>query len=249
MNNWQMGTDTSHWSGNINFATMYDAGARFWITKATDANRTTGYQFEDSRFDGFCQDAFAHGKLLTGCYHWLQASVDPTVAADFYLERYQRYEFDFMPILDFEEPSVRNTGMFSDYAWRAEMWCKRCEQVTGRKPMIYTAKWFTNYFKTEYLSWMRDYPLWVAQYPYVMTPLSRPSIPSNIWDDWHIWQFSANGHGNEFGVQAASIDRNYFQGDYVELLDFVGKIETPEPELTDKQKLDILWSKYLEEGE
>jgi lysozyme len=226
MNGWTLGVDTSHWSGDINFQRMYDGGARFWITKATDANKYTGYQFEDSRFDGYVQAA-SKTSLLKGCYHWLQASVDPTIAADFYLERYNRYEMEFPPILDFEEPSVRDTGKFSDYAWRAQVWCKRCEDVTGRKPIIYTARWFTNYFKTEYLSWMRDYPLWVASYPYIMTALSKPYMPVGIWDDWTMWQFSATGYGDVYGVQAASIDRNYFKGDYAELLDFLGKVETP----------------------
>jgi lysozyme len=218
---------------------MYAAGARFWITKATDANKTTGYQFEDSEFQNYCEDAFAFDKLLMGCYHWLQYSVDPSVAADFYLERYNRFDFDFPPVLDFEEPSVTN---YSDYAWRAQVWCKRVEEKTGRKPIIYTAKWFTSRFKTAQLLWMAEYPLWVADYSWYSNNVTKKPyyMPSNIWDDWKIWQFSANGRGNEFGVQAKSIDLNYFQGDYSQLLDFVGKNEQPGPELTVEQRLERL---------
>jgi lysozyme len=238
MVDWVLGTDTSHWSGNIDFAKMYNAGARFWITKASDANRYTGELFEDDRFDEYMQDAIAHGKLLRGCYHWLQASVDPTVAADFYLERYQRYEMDFPPVLDFEEPSVRDTGKFSDYAWRAQVWCKRCEEVTGRKPMIYTAKWFTSYFKTEYLSWMREYPLWVADYSWWSANVTKAPyyFPSNVWDDWAIWQFAAAKRGAEFGVQAEAIDLNHFQGDYADLMDWLQIDEPPTP-LTLEQRV------------
>lgn len=229
--NWVLGVDTSHWSGKINFPKMYQAGARFWITKATDANRTTGLQFEDSEFDNYCKAAFDLGELLTGCYHWLQYSVDPKVAAQFYLERYTRYKFDFPPILDFEEPSVRDTGRFSDYAWRASEWCKEVERVTGRKPIIYTARWFTSYFQTSHLSWMQDYPLWVASYPYIWTSLSKPVMPGGIWDDWTIWQYSAdtNGRGAEFGVQAKSVDLNWYQGSYADLLHWL-KVDEPVPE-------------------
>lgn len=239
MNNWVLGTDTSHWSGKIDFAKMYAAGARFWITKATDANRTTGYQFEDSRFDEFCKDAFAFGKLLTGCYHWLQYSVDPKVAADFYLERYQRFDFEFPPILDFEEPSVSN---FSDYAWRAQVWCQRVEDVTGRKPMIYTAKWFTSRFSTAQLSWMQAYPLWVADYSWWANNVTKAPyyLPTNIWDGWQMWQFQANGRGNEFGVEAKSIDLNYYQGDYVQLLDWLQVHEQPPDPLTLEQRVERL---------
>lgn len=33
-------TDTSHWSGDINFEKMYAAGARGWITKATNTKKS-----------------------------------------------------------------------------------------------------------------------------------------------------------------------------------------------------------------
>lgn len=232
MNNWVLGTDTSHWSGDIDFNKMYNAGAKYWVTKASDANKVTGYQFEDIRFNDYCVQAFSHGKLLTGCYHWLQASLDPKVAADFYLERYNRYDFDFAPIMDFEETSVRDTGKFSDYAWRAQVWLDYVADKTGRLPIVYTAQWFTNYFKTEHISWMNKYPLWIANYSswannVAKQPVSYPKMEfeDRAWDDWTIWQFSAdgNGRGNEFGVDAGNIDLNYFQGDYEDLLVWLGK--------------------------
>ena len=228
MSNRTVGVDTSHWSGTIDFAKMYAAGARFWITKATDANKTSGTQFEDSAFNNYCEAAFGFGKLLTGCYHWLQYSVDPTIAADFYLERYNRFDFDFPPVLDFEEPSVTN---YSDYAWRAQVWCQRVEEKTGRKPIIYTAKWFTSKFKTAHLLWMADYSLWVADYSTTSSLLGKPYyMPSNIWDSWEIWQYTGSGDGHAYGTSSAAADLNYFQGDYSELLDFIGKklMTTPE---------------------
>ncbi len=235
-----LGTDTSHWSGLIDFQKMFDAGAKWWITKATDANRTTGAQFEDSRFDGYVRDA-EKTPLLKGCYHWLQYSVDPKVAADFYLERYNRFKMDFPPVMDFEEPSVRDTGRFSDYAWRAQEWCKRAWDQTGRQPIIYTARWFTNYFTDKMIGWMNDYPLWVASYPWVWTSLSRPTMPA-VWDKWTMWQYSAdgNGRGAEFGVQARSIDLNWYQGSYADLLHWL-KVDEPEPpELTLEERVERL---------
>ena len=240
VSDWTLGVDASHWSGDIDFAKMYAAGARFWITKATDANKTSGYQFEDSKFQSFCESAVNFGKLLTGCYHWLQYSVDPTVAADFYLERYNRFDFDFPPVLDFEEPSVTN---YSDYAWRAQMWCRRVEEKTGRKPIIYTAKWFTSRFKTAQLLWMADYPLWVADYSWYSNNVKKAPyyMPSNIWDDWAIWQYTGSGDGHKYGTSSAAADLNYYHGDYSQLLEFVGKSESqPEPELTVEERLDRL---------
>ena len=239
MNGWTLGVDTSHWTGTINFATMYNAGARWWITKATDAYRTTGQQFEDSRFDEYVLAA-SKTPLLKGCYHWLQASVDPIVAADFYLERYNRYAFDFPPVLDFEETSVRTTGKFSDYAWRAQMWCKRVEEVTGRKPIIYTAKWYTSYFTEKMIGWMRDYPLWVADYSWWANNVTKtPYYMPAVWDEWTMWQYSADGNsrGDEFGTQSKSVDLNYYQGSYAELLTFLGMSETPPEPLTLEERV------------
>lgn len=236
---WVLGTSTSHWTGKIDFEKMYKAGARFWIAKATDAYKVSGVQFEDSLFDQHSQAAFSHGKLLKGCYHWLQASVDPTVAADFYLERYRRYKFDYPPILDFEEKSVIESKMFSDYAWRGQMWCKRVEEVTGRKPIIYTAEWFLYYFKFEHISWMSAYPLYIANYSWwantkAKAPVLFPKLSwdNKIWSDWSHWQYSAdgNGRGKEFGQDALDVELTYFQGDYSQLLDYLKVKPEPEPE-------------------
>ena len=225
-----LGTDLSHWAGNVNFNTMYDAGAKYCIIKASDANRDTGWQWEDVRFDENARKMFTHGKILAGCYHWLQASLDPKVAADFYLERYNRFNFHFPPVLDFEETSVFSKGLANHYIWCAEVWLDHVERQTGRKPIVYTANWYTKQFNQSKLGWMGAYPLWVASYPWIWTSLSRPVMPGKIWDDWTFWQYSAdnNGRGREFGVDSQNIDLNWFKGSYADLLAFL-KVSEPSP--------------------
>lgn len=230
LNGWTCGADGSHWSGTINFVKMHDRGAKFYIGKASDSYRG-GKLFEDSKFKEHFDQAFSIGQLLLGCFHWLQPDKDPKVAADFYLERYFKYPFQFLPILDFEEPYVYQNNLQGHYSWCAEVWLDRVEAQTGRKPIVYTAKWYTNYFAKKYISWMKVYPLWVAHYPWVVTKFTRPLMPGD-WDNWKIWQFSADGNrlGNEFGVQARDIDLDYYQGSYDELLSW---LETGEPEPTE----------------
>ena len=221
-----LGCDTSHWSSSINFGTMYAAGAKFWITKATDAYIASPIQYEDSKFMTFSKAAHDHGKLLTGCYHWLQASIDPKVAADFYLERYNRFDFDFPAVLDFEEASVLKTLKFSDYAWRAQVWLEYVNEKTGRLPIVYTGKWFMDYFKPEYTAWMSKYPLWVADYTaFSNNVLKKPYYMPKPWTKQAIWQFSAdgNGRGKEFGTAGNDIDLNWFEGSYDDLIKFVDK--------------------------
>ena len=232
MPNWTLGTDLSHWAVDVDFGKMYDAGARWTVIKATDANRDTGWQWEDVRFERNAKQIFERGQLLAGCYHWLQASLDPKVAADFYLERYNRHPFQFPPVLDFEEKSIFAKGLGNHYIWCAEVWLDYVHKKTGRLPIIYTANWFTSQLDQSKLGWMKKYPLWVASYPWVWTPLSRPVMPGKIWDDWTFWQYSAdnNGRGREFGVQSQSIDLNWFKGDYNQLLSFLGTGQPIEPE-------------------
>ena len=226
-----LGTDTSHWSGTINFETMYNAGAKFWITKATDADKASPFQYEDSKFMEFSTAAFQHGKLLTGCYHWLQASIDPIVAADYYLERYNRFFFDFPPILDFEETYTIQTGKFSDFSWRAQVWLDHVKKKTLKTPIIYTAKWYMDYFKSEYVSWMAEYPLWVADYTwYSSNVLKNPYYMPKTWSKQTMWQFSAdkNNRGHEFGIKSDDICLDWYEGSYDNLLSFLG-VTTPEP--------------------
>lgn len=225
-----LGVDFSHWAGNVDVEKMYNAGARWAIIKASDANRDTGWQWEDVRFDQNARQIFAKGQLLAGAYHWLQASVDPKVAADFYLERYKRFDFHFPPVLDFEEKSVFGKGLANHYIWCAEVWLDYVHRQTGRRPIIYTANWFTSQFNQSKLSWMGSYPLWVASYPWIWTPLSRPVMPGKIWDDWTMWQYSAdnNGRGKEFGVSSTSIDLNWYKGSYDDLLRWLNA-EEPAP--------------------
>ncbi len=239
-----LGTDTSHWSGTINFETMYNAGARFWYTKATDADKYSGWQWEDSKFDKFSTDAFHHGKLLAGCYHWLQPSVDPTVAAKFYLERYKRFPFHLPPIMDFEEPLVLQTRKFSDYAWRAQVWLEYVKHQTGRVPFIYTAKWYTEQFDDKLLSWMKAYPVIIADYTcwsntFKYLWCKEPRRKPYPWlDDWSMWQFSAdgNGRGHEFGVSAGNICLDYWHNDMNSLLAFLGLDEQPTPPVEEPEE-------------
>lgn len=240
MNGWVLGCDGSHWSGAINFQTMYNAGAKFYYGKVCDSFRGGG-MFEDIKFKEHFDQAFSLGQLLLGGFHWLQPDQDPKEAADFYLERYFRYSFHFPAILDFEEtyayqkkvsddpPVYVPTHLESHFCYCAQVWLDRVVAHTGRKPLIYSAKWFTDHFGNHLLGFLNDYPLIVAHYPTWMTPLTRPRMPYP-WRNWMMWQWSAdnNKRGPEFGAQAKSMDLNYFQGDYESLLSWLDT-EQPTP--------------------
>ena len=71
LNDFTLGADGSHWSGAIDFSKMYNAGAKFYIGKATDSYRG-GYKFEDDKFNIHFEQSFRLGNLLNACFHLLQ---------------------------------------------------------------------------------------------------------------------------------------------------------------------------------
>jgi len=240
MNGWTLGADGSHWSGNIDFAKMYDAGSKYYVGKVSDSYRGGSKMFEDIKFTEHFDQAFSLGQLLLGSFHWLQPDYDPIKAADFYLERYNRYPFHFPPVLDFEETFAYRkkdalgnhvpTHLESHYCWCAQVWLDRIEAQTGRLPIVYTAKWFTDNFQQKHLGFLKKYPLWVADYSWWSNNITKSPLMPYPWDRWSIWQYSAdaNGRGAEFGAQAKSMDLNYFQGSYEQLLHFLNANQ-PEP--------------------
>jgi hypothetical protein len=84
------------------------------------------------------------------------------------------------------------------------------EQKDGRKPIIYTARWFWDTNVLDSSDWS-EYDLWVANYG-----VDRPTLPAG-WDQWTVWQYS--DHGRVPGIGTAT-DLNWFNGSYDDLLGY-----------------------------
>ena len=71
---------------------------------------------------------------------------------------------------------------------------------------IYTrAEYFNSRAPAQHV--FRDYPLWIAHYK-----TNSPTLPRG-WNNWVMWQFSAEGDGLAHGVGSREIDMNYYNGD------------------------------------
>ena len=94
------------------------------------------------------------------------------------------------------------------------------------------------YSRTQYLNvhvskngkapaWAKNYPLWLAQYPYVFSADTMPNknMPTQTvgWQDWKFWQYSESaiidGVTNENGGPTAC-DMDWFRGTEAELYEF-----------------------------
>lgn len=228
-----LGVDVSHWQGRINFQRMKDQGIKFVIMKATDVGDDTKKPFIDDTFVDNYYGAKSVG-LLTGAYCWLDPRYDPTLQARFYLDEiYYKYPTDAQPIMDFED---KNVISWNDMLWRGQKWLDVAEKEIGTIPIIYTAKWYMDYFDQNKASFLSRYPLWTAHY----IRRTYPTI-SSIWSDWKIWQYTSSGNypyhnsapltdGRYWGVSSSGLDMNWFKGNYGELLAFFNGEETTPPE-------------------
>lgn len=219
------GIDVSYWNSGIDWPKVRATGQRFVFAKATE-----GDFHEDLTFARNWSDAKAAG-LLRGAYHFFRANIDGKRQAKHYIDYVKKTKDngDLPPVLDLETHDGQSKSRIIS---RAKDWLDEVEDAFGKKPIIYSGK----YFLQDYFSeagggppgWAKDYPLWLAQYPNTYVEGQQPFLPRG-WFKWTFWQYSDKGRLN--GINA-NVDLNVFNGTLEELYKLAGvKIVTePAPE-------------------
>ncbi len=215
------GLDLNHWRPLKDFSVLVRLQHKFFITKATEG---TGF-LDDTLYCNV--DNSKDVGLLTGAYHYLRTSVDPTLQANFYWEKIKNLNLEIPPILDVE-PYSNDTTRLNSYA---KIFLERVRTLSGKTPIIYT-----NYNTWNIIgkpAWSLAYPLWVASY-YV----AKPYIPVP-WTKYLFWQYT---NIEDIGDPTYKFDSNYFNGTENELRTFLGMplindLETRVKTLEDKVKL------------
>jgi GH25 family lysozyme M1 (1,4-beta-N-acetylmuramidase) len=166
--------DLSHHNSVTNLQTVKDAGIWGIIHKATE-----GTSFKDSKYDGR-KAGFLELGFLWGAYHFFHPG---RVAAqvDWFL-KVAGVDDQTLYALDWEESS---SGTAS--ASQAEEFCRRLEDKTGRKGVIYSG----NVAKEKISgvnTYLGAYRLWLAQYD------SNPETQAS-WQTYWLWQYSDGVHG------------------------------------------------------
>jgi lysozyme len=255
-----LGVDVSSWQATVNWEKLQAAGVRFAIVKAAQGSY---------RQDPLCPThlkAAQNAGMLCGVYHWM----DPTCQVDVQISnlafRLKELNYAFLA-LDVEQ-------YWSDWGeWQKGMITKRhsgklisdrahacAEQMRSefQKPvLIYTRTSFVKDYAPEMAEWLKDWPLWLAHYPYrpgkvhltweqlkrdYVPSIPGPSLPVSC-KDWCFWQFS----GDKFilpGEQSA-LDLNFYQGSLQDLQSWLGQPVTAK-ELNSEEKLAALWQAHPE---
>lgn len=214
------GIDVSHWQSGIDWPKVRAAGQRFVILKASE-----GTGFTDSSFKTNWAGAKAAG-LLRSAYCYFHPDLDARAQADHFINVVNSVsgEADLPFALDLE---VANGVARNQVIARSKIWLDRVEQEFGRKPFIYSGVSFLETYFSEIgggpPSWAKEYPLWLAWYPFNYSPGMKPLMPRG-WFKWTIWQYSKNGGVN--GINA-EVDMDIFNGTLKDLYKFAG-IDVPE---------------------
>ncbi|OGN99041.1 MAG: hypothetical protein A2Z71_03355 [Chloroflexi bacterium RBG_13_50_21] len=201
------GVDVSHWESKIDWQQAAPA-LGFAYYKCTEGTRWFDIQFDHNR-KGCDQAGLPHAP-----YHYFHPLIDPVKQADFFIsiagKSYKRY------ILDVEKPDT-----VVDITPRIRLFLKRCEELTGIKPAIYTAAGYWNEFVNPKPAWSTQYDLIVANYTIQRIPI----IPIG-WTTYKIWQFSSY-----FFIPGCSeaCDGNWFNGTLDQCRQWFGNYKPPEP--------------------
>lgn len=205
------GVDVSHHQGNIDWAQVKPAGAKFCYAKATEGRTHT-----DPRFVVNHKGARNAG-LVVGAYHFLSHGTAPADQADNFASVYEPVRdaaADLPPVLDLEWDPKPGT---SHDRWTGQSpkqivdkcieWLKIARQKFGKEPLIYTNKHWWEKMLGDEGKRLASYRIWMARYSKFDFP--EPPMPDGL--KWAIWQFTE--HGRIPGT-SGNIDVNFVAPDF-----------------------------------
>lgn len=203
------GMDVSEYQGTVDWRAVADAGYRFAVVRLSLWNKRTDLTFE-ANWTGARNNG-----LLVSAYHVVRPDIPATAQIDFFATALGARRPDLPLVLDIERDDQQTPPQITP--------CVRdclqlCEQRFGRKPVIYTAKWYWDKFVLPSTDWAQ-YDLWAASYG------TAEAVLPNSWSAWKIWQYT--GTGRAPGV-AGDVDLNWFNGSYDDLVKY-GCAAVPPP--------------------
>ena len=217
----------------VDWPSVERAGVRFAICKATQGLAGVDPTFARNR------DEIRKTSIVFGAYHWFEPAVDPIEQARHFVRTVGPLgELDLLAI-DFEDDdrgAVKGKPLLDGV-----LACLReVERLTGRRPLLYTGRWFYDGSVGFDSAEIATYPLWHAQYPNTKRD-ARPYAEvvaswgaASIASPWRsrglreaIWQ--GDGDGGAYLPQGIDVDVNRFVGDEAAFVAFARSLVVSEP--------------------
>ena len=184
------GVDVYHGSGDIDWAAVYERGARFAIAKATQ-----GIDFVDSRLHEYIAGARAAG-LYAGAYCFIRQHESWADQAAKLVKTVGNWSGLLVPVLDLEDLEGEPWTLTRDETVdKALAFIEQIKSMLGRGCLVYTYPSFISEHLTGATNAKKlaGYPLWIASTPKSKSPEgNEPNIPG-VWSDWAMWQYRPDG--------------------------------------------------------
>jgi lysozyme len=201
------GLDVSSFQMTIDWQALKNAGIVFAFVKATE-----GLTIKDPTFSANMEGARAVG-ILVGPYHLFHPKDDFDRQVEFFLSTVGAMPAgDLPPVLDVELPEEWMIFSVTERVSFVQGWLESVQRKTGLNPIIYLSSSFAGDV-LDNADFLRDYPLWVADY----TSASSPEVPV-VFPRWTFWQYSETGRVD--GI-TDDVDLDLFNGTVQQLVKFL----------------------------
>jgi len=256
------GVDVSHYDERVDWMKLAQGGVHFAIAKLSQ-----GDYYRDDKCREHLAGAAAAG-MRTGVYHWFDPQISPQRQVNFLLECAQGLDHRFicldveqhapwlaaypakpLPKKAQGKPGGRNSWMRRQAAVSVNFSARQISDCAERMSrlikaqndlplVIYTRVSFIMEYARPMLEWIKDYPIWLAQYPLLPTPSSHltwetlnqvyprqsaPMLPQGC-PNWTFWQWS--GDRLKLPGMSSCADLNFFNGSNADLDVFLGTRRT-----------------------
>ncbi len=170
--------------------------------------------------------------IVLGAYHWFEPAQDPIAQARHFVRTAGVLDILAIDFEDSDGGAVKPRELLAGVLAMA----REVTRLTGRKPLIYTGKYFALGAEFDASDELASYPLWHAQYPStkpdarpyqeaVCALASEPSI-AGAWAkrQFHesIWQF--DGDGGLRLPNGIDVDVNRFRGGYADFVAWLASL-------------------------
>ncbi len=263
-NLYTLGISCSKYNPIIDYPFLKSQGVEFLITKATQGNYIV-----DPKLVLHTEGGYNAGQIV-GAYHWLDPSINGVTQAKWFLKAMgtvKHYDFICVDVeqnwIDWSKP---RDDPLNSYSPNQIDDCVNYFLLTTNAAIkekwnvIYTRTSFINEWCRPMLTWLPDYPVWLAHFPYKWgvvncaswdefkskfpTTFNSPTLPAG--SGWKLWQFTAD----KFVVPGytGGCEANFFNGSVKDLRDFFEGSMPADPvvvppvpaELTDHDRIDRL---------
>lgn len=166
---------------------------------------------------------------VRGAYHYFSTGSPWKAQADFFLSLVKGKDYHFYAI-DYET-AYNNLNATSAANLRA-MLEYLAAKVSPKKVLFYTSPSIYNTYLYPFGDWMKEWELWLAQYPYLINldlekgPITFPKGRTQ----WTFWQYGGGGiqgtagygAGSKYGVGGYGCDLDVFNGTVEQLRAWAG---------------------------